>query len=114
MEEMTHLKFGGYNLALNNISWRTGNRLIIHIADAGAHGTEYTSGDKYPLEGPKLDNYIKKCAEQKITIVAFKIGQNQKNHFQGPKIYISVLAIKIIKFKNLIKTKKIQGISLIL
>ena len=65
---------GGYNIALNNISWRSGNRLIIHIADAGAHGTEYSSGDKYSSEGPKLDNYIKECSNRKITIVAFKIG----------------------------------------
>ena len=27
---------GGYSLVLNKMSWRNGNKLIIHIADAGA------------------------------------------------------------------------------
>jgi len=72
---------GGYDLALKKLSWRSGNRLIIHIADAGAHGTEYTSGDKYSSEGPKLDKYIKKCSDNKITIVAFKIGSEPEKSF---------------------------------
>jgi len=72
---------GGYQLALNNMGWRSGNRLIIHIADAGAHGKDYTSYDNYPAEGPKLDNLIRQCANQNITIVAFKIGSEPQQSF---------------------------------
>ena len=72
---------GGYELALDKMSWRDGNRLIIHIADAGAHGTDYTSKDKYPLEGAKLDKLIQKSASENITIVAFKIGKGPKKSF---------------------------------
>ena len=69
---------GGYNIALNYISWRNGNKLIIHIADAGAHGTDYSTKDKYPDEGPKLDKLIMECSKRKISIVAFKIDSNFK------------------------------------
>ena len=31
---------GGYDMALDNITWRNGTRLIIHIEDAPAHGSE--------------------------------------------------------------------------
>jgi len=79
---------GGYRLALNNMSWRSGNRLIIHIADAGAHGTEYTSGDNYPSEGPKLDNYIRECSNRNISIVGFKIGSEPQQSFsRGQMLY---------------------------
>ena len=54
---------GGYNIALNNINWRKGVRCIIHIVDAGAHGTKYSPCDGHPDEGPKLDSLISKCAK---------------------------------------------------
>lgn len=37
----------GYKLAVNNISWREGPKLIIYIADVGSHGTEFSSGDRH-------------------------------------------------------------------
>ena len=76
---------GGYNLVLNKINWREGNKLIIHIADAGAHGKDYTDDDKYPDEGPKLDEYIKECLKNKITIVGFKIGKHPTKTFDRCK-----------------------------
>ena len=72
---------GGYNLALNSINWREGNKLIIHIADAGAHGNDYTLNDKYPKEGPKLDKLVKECFIRNIMIVAFQIGDQPKRSF---------------------------------
>ena len=36
------------------MNWRKGIKLIIHIADAGAHGEEFIKGDKFINEGPKL------------------------------------------------------------
>ena len=44
----------GYDLALNKMKWRNGIKLIIHIADAGAHGKEFSEGDKHEDQGPLL------------------------------------------------------------
>ena len=94
---------------MNKISWRSGNRLIIHIADAGAHGEEYSSRDKYPLEGPKLDYYIKKCSEMKIAIVAFKIGSKPEKSFSRVhKLYLDSNN-KNYKIQNFDQNKKDPG-----
>ena len=50
-----------YNIALNNMDWKSRNRLIKYIVDTRAHGTEYTSRDKYPWERTKIVNYIREC-----------------------------------------------------
>ena len=81
---------GGYNIALNNINWRKGVRCIIHIVDAGAHGTKYSPGDGHPDEGPKLDSLIPKCAKNDFQIIAFNIGSEAINSFnEFKKIYES-------------------------
>jgi len=100
---------GGYNIALNNMSWRSGNRLIIHIADAGAHGTDYTSGDKYPSEGPKLDNYIRECAKRNITIVAFKIGSEPQKSFDRSKYLYNNMGKSNYKIQEFDQNKKDPG-----
>ena len=64
------------------MEWRNGIKLIIHIADAGAHGEEFTKKDKYPEEGPKLTNLIIECAKQSINIIGFKIGQEPEQSFE--------------------------------
>ena len=74
--------YGAYNIAVNQIKWRDGIRCIIHIADAGAHGTDYSPGDRHPGEGPKLDSLIPKCAEMKFQIFGFKIGEGADNSFK--------------------------------
>ena len=75
----------GYKLATNNIAWREGTKLIIHIADDGAHGTEFSSGDRHPEQGPLLPPYIKKCVEKNIKIIGFKIGSSPSNSFNKIK-----------------------------
>ena len=100
---------GGYNIALNNMSWRSGNRLIIHIADAGAHGTDYTSGDKYSSEGPKLDNYIRECANRNITIVAFKIGSEPQKSFDRSKYLYNNMGKTNYKIQEFDQNKKDPG-----
>ena len=45
---------GAYKLSNEKINWRNGNKVIIHLTDAGAHGKLFTSGDKYPEEEKKL------------------------------------------------------------
>ena len=56
---------GAYKIANEKISWRNGVRIIIHLADAGAHGNLFTSYDKYPEEEKKLINELEKCIEKK-------------------------------------------------
>ena len=75
----------GYNLALNKIEWRDGLKLIIHIADAGAHGEEFSKGDKYSNQGPLLCDKIKECVEKNINIIGFKITQTPEQSFEKMK-----------------------------
>ena len=73
----------GYKIALNNMGWRDGGmKLIIHIADAGAHGEEFSEGDKHPEEGPKLIELIKKCVDKNINIFGFKVCENAEQSFE--------------------------------
>ena len=72
---------GSYNIALNNISWRKCLRCIIHIADAGAHGTKYSPGDGHPDQGPKLDLLIPKCVSNNFQIIAFNVGRESLKSF---------------------------------
>ena len=46
---------------LNQLNWRNGIKLIIHIADTQPHGSprDYSSIDSFPEEGPKLDEINK-------------------------------------------------------
>jgi len=70
---------GGYNIALNKMEWRDGIKLIIHIADSGAHGTEFSTGDLHPDEGKKLIDLIKECVEKNINIIGFKVKYHGKD-----------------------------------
>jgi hypothetical protein len=56
---------GAYQLAVNNINWRNGHRLIIHMADAPAHGARY-GGAGHEEESPKFVPLIRHCSEPKI------------------------------------------------
>ena len=80
---------GAFKIALdtNKIKWRKGNKLIIHIADAPAHGDEFAGKPNYTDEGPKLIEQIKKCAKQEIKIFGLFIGQSAENSFQKFKEY---------------------------
>ena len=88
---------GAYKLALDKscMKWRKRSiKIIIHIADAGAHTLRFSDGDKkhnkkeYEIE---LVNLIKKCAEEKINIFGYQIGEEPKKSFtECKKIYDSV------------------------
>ena len=43
----------------------------MHLADAGAHGKEFTLTDKYPLEGDKLKSELLKCSQNNIKIFGY-------------------------------------------
>ena len=56
---------GAYDKALDNIAWRYGTRLIIHIADAPAHGSEWCNENNHNEENP---NFILKFKNVLIKI----------------------------------------------
>ena len=87
---------GGYDLALHQMHWRNGHKLIIHITDAGAHGTEYSRGDKiiHRGEGEKLDKLINECIGNNISIAAFQIENEQAKQ---EKEYISKQSFDRVK-----------------
>ena len=73
----------GYNIALSDkMKWRNGMKLIIHIADAGAHGEEFSKGDRYPKEGPKLEEKIRECVDKNINIIGFKTDDEAEQTFE--------------------------------
>ena len=73
---------GAYKLVNEKINWRNGLRVIIHLADAGAHGKEFTAYDKYPLEGEKLKTELLKCSKNNINIFGFVITNDSRNSFE--------------------------------
>jgi len=73
---------GGYEIALNKMNWRKGIKLIIHIADAGAHGEEFSKGDRHPDQGPLLPPLIQECVRKNINIIGFKISDEPKQSFE--------------------------------
>ena len=81
---------GAYKLANEKISWRNGIKVIMHLADAGAHGKLFTLSDKYPEEEAKLISELEKCAEKKIKIFGYVIDEESQNSFnECSKIYRS-------------------------
>ena len=81
---------GAYKMANEKISWRDGNKVIIHLCDAGAHGKLFTKSDKYPEEEAKLIQELEKCALKKIKIYGYIIKDDCRNSFEEcSKIYRS-------------------------
>ena len=67
------------------MDWRKGIKLIIHIADDGAHGEEFTKGDKHSKEGIKLTSLIQECKNvQKEILILWdlKLMKSQHNHLK--------------------------------
>ena len=83
---------GGYNLSINEINWRNGKRIIIHVCDAPAHGKKYSKNEydnhkdkKYEIE---LDNMMKECANKNIEIIGIYKNDSAKECFEEcKKIY---------------------------
>ncbi|KAH0788413.1 Glutenin, high molecular weight subunit [Histomonas meleagridis] len=65
---------GAYTIALNNIRWRDGIKLIIHIADAPAHGKAYGGDTKHQVEEAKLKPLVQRCAQRGIKIIGMYIN----------------------------------------
>ena len=78
---------GGYKLVNEKINWRNGVKVIIHLADAGAHGKEFTLSDKYPEESEKLKSELLKCCQKGIKIFGYVITDDARNSFNECQKY---------------------------
>ena len=83
---------GGYSIVLNQIKWRDGKKIVVYICDAPAHGAKFSknAGDNHKGKEfeDKLDDLIKRCAENKIGIVGIYKNESAKNCFlECKKIY---------------------------
>ena len=67
---------GAYKIATESIPFRNGTRLIIHIADAPAHGKLFCDTNNHNEEESKLPPLIQKLVEKDIKIYAFSINNN--------------------------------------
>ena len=81
---------GAFKLVNEKISWRNGIRMIIHLADAGAHGKLFSVDYTYPQEESKLVNELEKCALKNIQIFGYVISEPARKSFnECLKIYRS-------------------------
>ena len=99
---------GGYRIVTNKnmMKWRENSlKIIIHIADAGAHGKRFSYGDRYDNQEKPLVNLIQECAFSNINIFAYQIGYHPQLSFsECKKIYDSVKSkdcyYEIYKFEH--------------
>ena len=91
-------------MALEDLNWGNGTKLIFHIADAPAHGKHFNIKKIYDLflddendvHGKNLLNLIKQCSERNIKITgisiddigSFDVFQNEYEKVKGPKYEI--------------------------
>jgi len=69
------------------MKWRDGIKLIIHIADYGGHGKNYSDEnfDRHQDLEEELPNLIKEIVKKEIRIMAFKIKDYAKKSFEKCK-----------------------------
>jgi len=97
---------GVYDMALNNIAWRNGTRLIIHIADAPAHGSEWCNSSNHEDQNSKLYPMVKKCVDKDIKIIGFQIGDYPKPSFTKFEKEYNTKGGILYKFSHL----KVEGV----
>ena len=94
----------GFKLALEELKWGNGTKLIFHIADAPAHGKTFNINkrdDNFLEEendehGQNLIELIKECSNRNIKIIginidnvsSFKVFKEQYENYKGPKYEI--------------------------
>ena len=99
---------GAYDMALDNIAWRNGTRLIIHIADAPAHGSQWGGEYNHEEENSKLYPMVQKCVDKNIKIIGFQIGSYPKpsfTKFQNEYNSRGGILYKIQEFNNIESSK---------
>ena len=67
---------GAFKKLNTSIAWRNGTKLIIHIADAPAHGKLFCGYDNYNEEESKLPPLLEIIAKKKIKIYAFQLNSS--------------------------------------
>ena len=78
---------GAYKLVNEKINWRNGVKVIIHLADVGAHEKKFTLSDKYPDESDKLKIELLKCCQKGIKIFGYVIAYDAENSFNQCQNY---------------------------
>ena len=102
---------GGFDLALNHINWGNGVRLIIHIADAPAHGSEWCGISNHNEENQKLYEIVQKTIDKNIQIIGFQIGYYPKESFkkfQSEYIERKGKLYKIVEFRSGLSSREIS------
>ena len=116
----------GFRIALDNLNWGNGTKLIFHIADAPAHGKFFNIGKKddqflddiNDKHGNELLALIKRCSERNIKITgisidkvgSFKVFQKEYEKVNGPNYeIIQVDGTELTKGNNYMN-EKILGI----
>ena len=79
--------------------------MIIHLADAGAHGKRFTLSDKYPEEEEKLILQLENCADRGIKIFGYVIAEDARNSFNECEKYLEV-KVDLLKFLILCQKMK--------
>ena len=92
---------GAYEQALDNIACRNGTRLIIHIADAPAHVSEWCNKNNHNEENPKLYPKIQKCIDKNIKLILSKLEIILNLAFLNLKKNMNQKEVNYIKFKYL-------------
>ena len=103
---------GAYKKAIYEIGWREGTKLIIHIADAPAHGKIFLEKDTHDDEEAKLKPLIFTCAEREIKIISFNIGKTAIKCFEYCKKYYEQKKgplYKIYEFNETSSSSTISG-----
>jgi hypothetical protein len=62
-----------YSIALQKVKWRNDTKLIIHLADAPAHGVRFGGDYLLEHESEKLPPLIQRCAKENIKIFGMPI-----------------------------------------
>lgn len=99
----------GFRIALEELNWENGTKLIFHIADAPQHGKIFNTDKKWDnflkeeddIHGKNLIKLIKECSKRNIKITgisinnvcSFKVFKSEYEKLKGPKY-------EIIEFNN--------------
>jgi len=74
---------GAYNIFFNQISWRErAARLIIHIADAPAHGEYWCGSSNHQDQEPLLRPLVDRLVRENIFFYAIDVSQGAKRSFE--------------------------------
>ena len=82
-------------MALNNIAWINVTKLIIHISDAPAQGSDWCEKNNHNDENPKLYPLIKNVLIEKLKSLVFKYVHPRSLHLKNLKNYMKKMGIII-------------------